>query len=272
MIPLVDKEDMIKSKRALTKSKNKRMHAWGNKKICLVLTHDVDTGEGLKNVRKFVKLEEKYNLNVTWFFVPKYYKHDHELLSYLKDKGNEIGCHDYNHDGKLPYLNEAEIRKKLDECKGLIKKYDMKGFRSASMLSSENLDKILPEYFSYESTYADTELVSPDANNRGVCTVFPYYKKGFLQIPHTLPMDSSLLFLDYKSKEILSAWIEKIKYIKKIGGLAMLDTHAEPHFSGQEKMLAAYEEFLNYINSERKNMWITNLNSLADYWKKKFKD
>lgn len=250
--------------------KNRLENAWENKKICLALTHDVDTSEGLKNVRKFVKLEEKYNLNATWFFVPKYYKHDHELLSYLKGKGNEIGCHDYNHNGKLPYMNEEEIRKKLNECKGLIKKYDMKGFRSASMLSSDKLDKILPDYFSYESTYADTELVSPDANNRGACTVFPYYKKGFLQIPHTLPMDSSLLFLGYKPKKIVSAWINKIEFINSIGGLAMIDTHAEPHFSGQEKMLKAYEEFLNYVDSKRNKMWITNLNNLAEYWKKKF--
>ncbi|MFA4887182.1 MAG: polysaccharide deacetylase family protein [Candidatus Nanoarchaeia archaeon] len=251
--------------------KNKATEIWPkHKKIAFCLTHDVDTGQGLKRVKPFADLEAKHDFSTTWFFVGKYYPHNHTFLQQLVDQGNEIGCHGYNHDGKLAYLPPHKIKERLNACLPFIQRYNITGFRTPSMISSETLSNILPSYFSYESSYADTELVSPDANNRGSCTLFPYYKNNFLQIPHTLPMDSTLLFLGYTPQQILSAWIEKLELIKRIGGLALLDTHTEPHFSGQPKMIPIYKQFLDVLESQKKEMWMPTVGELANHWKKKF--
>lgn len=239
-----------------------------NKKYALVLTHDVDTRKGLDNITRLSSLEEKYSLNSTWFLVSNYYPLDEKLLKKLKEKKHEIACHGYIHDNKLAYLSKEEILFRLKQSLVSLKDYGIKGFRSPSLITSPRLNQELSKFFSYDSSTADVEIFPVDSNISGCCTVFPFIKNNLVEIPITIPMDCSLIFLGYSPKEILKIWIEKLKYIKKLGGAAILNTHPEPAFSANKQMLQIYYRFLDFIAKD-KDAWITNMSELAFWWKKR---
>lgn len=57
----------------------------------VLLTHDIDSLEGLKNLGKFVKEEESVGARSTNFVVPCRWPLDHDILSRLESSGHEIG-------------------------------------------------------------------------------------------------------------------------------------------------------------------------------------
>jgi peptidoglycan/xylan/chitin deacetylase (PgdA/CDA1 family) len=229
-----------------------------NKKCAVVLTHDVDTKHGLKNIARFTKIEEEFGFTSTINIVSNYYKLDHKLLTNLKSKGFEIASHGYNHDNKLAYLTKKKIKARFNQAKYFFSKYDVKGFRSPSLLMSKNLNEVLPEFFEYCSSVPDTERFIPDAKSSGACTLFPFVKNnGLIEVPLTVPMDSSLIFLGYQPKEILNIWIQKIEWIKKLGGVATIITHPEPHFSANKEMLEIYRKLMVYLAND-KNVWVVD--------------
>jgi hypothetical protein len=68
-----------------------------------------------------------------------------------------------------------------------------------------------------------------------------------LEVPLTIPMDADLVFRRVKLAAWADAWIEKTKFVKDVGGVAMLCTHPEKHFSGSEPAWKAYDEFLTRV-------------------------
>ena len=258
--------DVLKHIENVLASKKRKSFWKRGKKFAVVLSHDIDTEEGLLSVHKFLELEEKYNFKSTNFVVGNYYKLKEEVLQFIVKEGHEIACHGDTHDALLPYLSEENIQKRLDKCRGFFKKYGVVGFRAPSLLISEKLDKNLSTYFKYDSSVTDTELFMPDSEVSGSCTVFPFFKKDVLRIPITLPMDSSLLFLGYNEDQVLELWKKKFDFIKKIGGVAMIVTHAEKHFSMNETMLVVYEKLLKLL-SEEKDAWIVTGKELYEYVK-----
>jgi hypothetical protein len=81
-------------------------------------------------------------------------------------------------------------------------------------------------------------------------------------------MDSSLIFLGNSPAEILSIWLKKLEYIKKVGGLAVVTTHTDTHFSGNANMLGIYRRLLEEIHKDS-TAWITTPHVAADWWKQR---
>ncbi len=80
----------------------KTIHPWpSGAKFAFVLTHDVETYEGMKHVSRIADTEEKLGFRSSWNLVPYKYKIDMGLVSDLRSRGFEIGIHGYNHDGRL---------------------------------------------------------------------------------------------------------------------------------------------------------------------------
>ncbi len=242
---------------------------WPNgKKFAVVLTHDVDTKEGLKDLEMFSKIEEQAGFRSTCFIVGNYYKKDYKQLDKLVANGHEIGLHGYCHDNKLAYLPIKMIEERINECMAFIKKYDIKGFRSPSLLNSKNLEKVLQRYFLYDSTTPTTEKFLSDFDYGGCCSAFPYFKSNMLEIPLSISMDASLIFLGYSADFIIDIWIKQLDWIRSIGGVAVLNTHPDPHFSGNKKMLNVYRKFINHISS-MDDAWVTTMSEIAHHWKKR---
>ncbi len=253
------------------KEKKKRVSWPKKKKYAIILSHDIDTSQGMSLLPAILSVEEKAGLRSTNFFVGNYYKLNHVFLTKMQERGHEVACHGDKHDYLLPYLTKEEIRQRMEKCNLFLKKYDIAGFRAPSLLISESLDQVNESFFSYDSSVTDTELFMPDSNYSGSCSVFPFFKGKLLRIPITLPMDSSLLFLGYSPEKVLEVWREKLKLIKEIGGVAMLVTHSEKHFSANRRMLVLYERFIKEICSD-KEVWITTGKELTQYLKGKEHD
>ena len=235
------------------------------KQYAVVLVHDVDTKHGFERIHKLLDVDDRFNVVSCWSIVARHYNMDKSLLRSLIQRGHEIAMHGYNHDGKLSFLRLSEINKRLSECSDFISDFQVRGFRSPSLLRTENLFHAL-KGFSYDNSVPDTEILSQNAKFSGCCTIFPFWKQNLLELPVTVPMDCTLLFLGYSLEEILKVWLDKIKWIKSVGGLAVITTHPEPHFSGNNAMVDVYAALLKEISSDE-TAWITTPSKVAESWK-----
>ena len=141
----------------------------------------------------------------------------------------------------------------------------MINFSNPSLLRSGRLFGILPQFFDYDSSIPDTEIYSPIGNHNGCCTVFPFFINNLLELPLTIPQDAVLLNLGFSPEKIFSVWINKLNWIKSIGALAVVNTHPDPHYSGNTKMSKLYEKFIENVVKDP-NAWIANPCEIAEYW------
>jgi len=102
------------------------------KKFALVLTHDVETAEGLDNCYKLAEIEERLGFRSSFNFVPGDYTVPPALRKYLTDHGFEIGVHGLHHD-KNPFLSKSIFQAQAVEINRYLKEWGAVGFRSPSM-------------------------------------------------------------------------------------------------------------------------------------------
>ncbi|MHA1325659.1 MAG: hypothetical protein ACTSRL_22950, partial [Candidatus Helarchaeota archaeon] len=100
-----------------------------NKKFAFVLTHDVETQRGQRNIRILKRIEENLKYHSIWNFVPEKYKLDIEHIEELKKDGFEIGIHGLKHDGKL-FRSDKIFFKRVSKINFYLKKFKCSGFRS----------------------------------------------------------------------------------------------------------------------------------------------
>lgn len=230
-----------------------------DRNFCVIFTHDIETEEGLEQIESFRIMERKFGIKSSWEIVSRRYETPDSIIKGLIDEGCEVLSHGYSHDGITPYLNRDEIRKRINYIfvkkpwlKGIIR-----GYRGEQLLMSDLLSSELSRYFSYDLSLPDTEKLGPYSLHRGCCSVYPFWNKyGLLEIPLTIPQDFYPLYIyNYSPKEMLALWIEKLKYIEKIGGVGVFLLHPDPYLSGNKEMFGIYEELLTYVTS--RNCWIT---------------
>lgn len=228
----------------------------GAKRYALCLTHDIDTKEGFRRARNFMELESEFGFASCWFVVLKNCRSNSKSLEGMIKAGNEIGCHGDNHDERLAHLGQFEIEARLERYKDIIADYNMRGFRSPCLSRTQALLKALGRFFEYDSTFPDTEISSRFSHPRGCCSVLPYYLGMLMELPLTMPQDSAFVFSRKTPEEMLNLWIDKLKWIKAIGGLAVLNVHPDSHFGMKGAIFDIYRRFLEVIQ-EDKEAWVT---------------
>lgn len=219
---------------------------WGGARWALCITHDVDTVHGLRHALGLAEIVERSGFRSCFYIVAEVAQRERGIVQELRDRGHEIGSHDIVHDNRLCFLPSPKMEERLKRARESIEPYGGTGFRSPSLLRSPRLLKAVGRYFAYDSSICDTDLEF----ERGCTTVFPYRLNGSLEIPITLPMDSSLRYLGYGPESILETWKEKSSYIRALGGVGVLVTHAEPHLSGGAKMRNLLLQFLSWIGEQ----------------------
>jgi len=231
----------------------------------VALSHDVDSAQGFKNISKIVEVERKMGVRSTFNIVPNRYAIDFNLLRKLEDEGFEIGIHGHDHSGRLPFKPAIVQQKLLKDAVKSFQSLDVRGFRSPSLFRTPYLFEALEKVFEYDSSVPDTENYTRNTSFNGVATCFPYYRGKLLEIPLSLPQDAVLLALRKNTNEMLKIWINKLDAIQTFGGMGVLNTHPEPHFTGNKKMLALYEKFILHL--KEKNYQICTMIELCRYWK-----
>lgn len=210
------------------------------------LTHDIETKEGFDLIGKISSIEKKYGFRSAWYFIPKKYDIRKDILTKLLHDGNEIGLHGISHDNNEAFYEKTVLSEKLNELRPLFAEFEIKGYRSPSWYRTANMFSTLAEFFLYDSSCLDNDLVCPGGDG-GVGFMRPInLEQGIVELPCTLPFELPLYY-GFSPEKILEFWEHKIDFIFHSGGMLLVNTHADLYYLGREGVMNAYEKLLKMI-------------------------
>lgn len=217
-------------------------------KSCLCLTHDIDTRNGFEHIEKIAAIEEERGLRSCWNVVLEQEPYGRRILHSLKERGHEIGCHGIRHDHRLPFIPADQLETELQSYQPIMESLNIQGFRSPALLRSLSLMKIINQFFDYDSSYPDTEPKTLAGSQGGCGWVWPYqFGTSLIELPLTIPLESTLIFLGYKPPQILELWLKKREWIRQRRGLGMLCLHVDRHWLKYANSLSIYPKFLDLV-------------------------
>jgi len=233
---------------------------WPNgKRFAFVITHDVETANGLKNIEKICEIEKKYHLRSSWNFVAERYKVPEKLICNLKEEGFEVGVHGLKHDGRL-FSSKRIFDERMKKIKKYSEMWEAIGFRSPSLLRNAEWISKLP--FEYDSSFPDTDPYEPQPG--GCISIYPYFLGNVIELPITLAQDHTLF--DILEYEDISIWKKKVNWVEKMNGMALLLTH--PDYICKGGRLKLYEEFLKYVLN-KDNVWYALPVEVCTWWRER---
>ena len=213
----------------------------------VVLTHDIDSSEGLQNlVGRFLDVEERAGARSTSYIVPCGWPVDDSLVSEITARGHWIGVHGYDHSNRTPFADTDERRRRLDAAMPFAKRHGATTYRAPSLLRTRALLRDLAPRYIWDSSIPTSGGLFPVPNN-GCASARPFLIEGILELPLSMPRDGSLRFLGYSPDEIARLWTDCADLIARSRGVVVLLTHCERRFSGDGRMFDAYRRFLEYV-------------------------
>jgi glycosyltransferase involved in cell wall biosynthesis len=244
------------------------------KRFALVLTHDVESETGVARCEELAKLEEQRGFRSTFAFVPLRYQTPEALRHRLSERGFEVMVHDLHHDGKL-YRTRSIFEQRKVGINYFLRRWGVSGFCSGSM--HHNLRWIGQLEIDYDISTFDVDPFEPQACGLG--RIFPCWvespnreRRGFVELPYTLPQDFSLFVLLRERTNVL--WRQKLDWIAEKGGMALIKTHPDymEFGAGDRQMdrypVELYTEFLDYIQSGYGGQfWLAHPSEVARYWR-----
>lgn len=223
----------------------------GGRKFAFVLTHDVEGKRGLERCRRLAAMEMSLGFRSSFNFVPEgEYETPQPLREFLSAHGFEVGVHDLRHDGKL-FGSEKKFRRDAQRINHYLADWGSSGFRSGFML--HNFDWLRDLNIAYDASGFDTDPFEPQPD--GTNTIFPFWvgrsdDAGYVELPYTLPQDSTLFLLLRESG--IGTWVRKLDWIAQHGGMALVNAH--PDYMGfegtrhpSEYGAELYGDFLEYV-------------------------
>lgn len=240
--------------------------AWpDDKRLAIVLTHDVDTAAGQQFARRMADRVRDRGLKAAWFVVGRSYEIDYGFWGELVSDGHEIGLHGVFHDNRLADLPAPEIALRLDSCRDLVERLSIVGFRSPSFRVSDTLYAQVARRFRYDTSVPDTDLGGPWYPRRGCCTVYPFRRDGVTVLPVSLPPEDKFRLDGLTDDEMLDQWRQKLSVIRRVGGLANLALHAEPHLWPGPALDRLYDRLLDLLR-EFPDAWLATPRQVADWY------
>jgi peptidoglycan/xylan/chitin deacetylase (PgdA/CDA1 family) len=221
----------------------------------LVLTHDVETADGVRLIPELRSVEERAGYRSSWNLVPGRYRVEDSLVRELQGAGFEVGLHGLYHDGRD--LEPAELERRLPEMRRWAQTWGAVGFRSPATHRDWDTMGGLP--FRYDSSSPDTDPYEPQPG--GCASLLPFRNRDVIELPITLPQDHTL-FVILKARDG-QAWLDKTARIRERGGMALIITH--PDYVVQAPIAAAYEQLLGSV-ADDDGMWRALPCEVADWW------
>jgi len=229
-------------------------HAWA-----LVLTHDVESADGLAALDPILELERGLGLRSSWNFVPRRYEVDDECIRDLSASGFEVGVHGLHHDGRdLESL--ARVQGRLPAMRRAAERWDAVGFRSPATQRRWELMPLLG--FDYDSSYPDTDPFEPQGG--GCCTWLPFFNQDMVELPLTMQQDHTLFVILRHRDE--TAWVEKAEFLRAHGGLALIDTH--PDYLIDDRIKDAYRSLLERFATDE-TAWKALPREVSTWWRRR---
>jgi hypothetical protein len=234
------------------------IHPWPDgAQFAFVLTHDVETADGIGRVEKIAALEEELGFRSSWNFVPNKYSVDRGLVRDLTQRGFELGVHGYNHDGRL-FTSRGVFNRRLPAIHAALEAWGAVGFRAPMV--HRNLAWMQSLQVDYDASCFDADPYQ--AMPGGVGGVWPFMAGRFVELPYTLPQDHTLFVALEERDE--QTWLRKLEYIIKLCGMALAITH--PDYLDSDARLDAYHRLLERAR-EIPLMWHALPKDVAAWWR-----
>lgn len=223
----------------------------------VVLTHDLDSPEGMRNlVAEFLPIEEAHGARSTNFVVPCGWSLDEGLLRDVRGRGHPLGIHGFDHSNRTPFAGPEERRRRLEAARPLAERFGMTGYRAPSLLRTRELIEDVARWYEYDSSIPTSGGLFPVPNN-GCASARPFRFDRLVELPVSLPRDGILKFLGVGPGEVFELWKECAEVISRSGGVVVLLTHCERAFSGHPRRLEAYRRFVEWIAGDDRFAWTT---------------
>jgi glycosyltransferase involved in cell wall biosynthesis len=241
------------------------------KRFAFVLSHDVEGKRGLERCRTLAELEMRLGFRSSFNFVPEgEYAVSDTLRAFLRENGFEVGVHDLHHNGSL-YRSRKTFERQAQRINKYLRSWGAAGFRSGFMF--HNLEWLKDLNVLYDASTFDTDPFEPQPD--GVQTIFPFWVpgedgKGYVELPYTLPQDSTLFLLLKESS--IDIWKRKLDWVATHGGMVLLITHPDYiGFNGQNRVgeysQQLYRELLEYVTDRYADQcWFALPKDVARYY------
>ncbi len=206
------------------------------KRFAVVLTHDVESADGLAQVQKLAELEMAHGFRSSFNFIPDGpYNVRPELRDWLTNRGFEVGVHDLQHDGRL-FQSPRSFAEKAVRINRHLRDWNAVGFRAGFML--RNLEWFHQLDIEYDASTFDTDPF--ELQSDGADTIYPHWipryadggqgastagSRGYVELPYTLPQDSTLFLVLKEASSTI--WLQKTDWIANNGGMVLVNVHPD---------------------------------------------
>ena len=223
----------------------------------LVLTHDVETAAGYRDMELLRSLERVRGYRSSWNFVGQRYPVDDERLRTLRDDGCEVGVHGLRHDGR-DLASRRLMERRLPAMREFAERWDAIGFRSPA--TQRNWELMPRLGFDYDSSYSDTDPYEPQPG--GCCSYWPYFNQAMVELPMTLPQDHTMFSILQKAGPEI--WLQKAHYLRQRQGMVLLLTH--PDYARDRRVTDSYEALLDTFQGDD-TAWRALPREVAAWWR-----
>jgi peptidoglycan/xylan/chitin deacetylase (PgdA/CDA1 family) len=238
--------------------------AWfwpGGYRAAAILTHDVESAEGLRLAVELADLEEERGLRSSFNIVGDQYEIDDGIVRELAGRGFEIGLHGLMHDRSL-FSSRREFERQLPLLAQAAERLGAKGFRSPATHRVVDWLPELPVEYDCSVPHADRYEPQPG----GCCSLWPYMLGRLVELPWTLPQDHILFTV--LSEHSADVWLRQLDAVEQRFGLIQCLTHPDPGYLGDADKRALYVEFLDAV-AERRTLWRALPHEVAAWWRRR---
>jgi peptidoglycan/xylan/chitin deacetylase (PgdA/CDA1 family) len=236
------------------------IHPWPDgAQFSFVLTHDVETADGMRRIAAIADLEEELGMRSSWNIVPHKYPLDWGLIRDLQDRGFEIGVHGYNHDGKL-FTSRSTFRRRTPAMNAALTDFDAVGFRAPMV--HRNLEWLQSLNVDYDASCFDVDPFQSMPG--GVGGMWPFIAGKFVELPYTLPQDH-IVFIALGERDG-RIWQAKLDYISRLCGMALIITH--PDYLDSELRIGLYRDLMLRAR-EMAGVWHALPKDVAAWWRER---
>jgi hypothetical protein len=226
-----------------------------------ILTHDVESAEGLRLALELADLEEERGLRSSFNIVSRWYPLDSGILEELRQRGFELGVHGVYHDRSM-FASRASFDGQLPIVREMAERVGAAGFRSPATHRIFEWLADLPVDYDCSVPHSDPFEPMPG----GCCSLWPFFIGRIVELPYTMPQDHTLFtLLGHRS---IALWREQLARIVRLHGLVELVTHPDPGYLGDRAKRALYAEFLDVIRDEP-GVWRPLPRQVAEWWRQR---
>ena len=231
--------------------------------VPLLLTHDVDTAEGLETLPRLLAVEESLGLASLTFLVTHRYAWKRETLTAVAARGHAFGVHDTTHDNRLAYLPPDQVEARVARAQAALGSLDTGAFRAPAFLRSASLSEGVARRARIDFSTNDAALVWPHPGD-GLGSPFPVRYRTLAVVPTTLPRDGELLALGLGRAAMLDVCRKKAGQLARVGAPVVLLTHPDPTFTDSPRRIDAYGELLAWLRGSGRFALATPAETLAE--------